>query len=224
MSRDNTQRRVAHAGQHSGGYRPPKWLDYGFAGFLVACGVVFNYARQLRMPSSWVSLLIWMAVFLVGAALIYFPVLARHWYLVIVAVAVVSAARLSPRSIEKQAFYEAVVQIVPVLLLAVAFETRQIRIPQAEWPLNWSIPLAVIVLILAGGESLIALAGNPESVDTHLIVAALVFASTILALLAIAGLHARSEQNAVRTTATTSGLAASASNCEVQPSNQPEET
>ena len=95
----------------------------------------------------------------------------------------------APQSIESSTFYELSAQVVPVLFLALALETRAFQFRSSMTPEERrAAALPAFALLLAGVESFRVLAFNtPEFGAFDLVAAALVTASTSLALTAAIG-------------------------------------
>ena len=118
------------------------------------------------------------AVAITFAGILFFPNVVRNSSYLLSMLVAVAAGAVAPTTIEEMDFYSASAQIAPVLLLAVAVETRGLH-DRASDPYERLMLLLLIVFILtAGGESLRVLAiGEPRDGWAHLVIGALAGAS-----------------------------------------------
>jgi hypothetical protein len=137
---------------------------------------------------------LWSGLAVLGGLLIiyvlaYAPRLVRGYESFFGIVAGFVAFALSPRHITHLAFYSTVAEILPVLFVALAFQSRTfwIRDEMDETSRRTAIIVGA-ALVFAGRECLAVLAsGNAAKGDAQLVVTALVGSVTALVLSAVAG-------------------------------------
>jgi hypothetical protein len=115
---------------------------------------------------------------------LFFPAFTRQLSYIYSTVLAINVSAISPDTIGEKDFYIISAQIAPVLLLAVAFETRAYRDKPLDLTDRLALLTLIVLILIAGGESLRVLAiGEAVDGSPNIVIGALAGASLQLLIL-----------------------------------------
>jgi hypothetical protein len=174
------QSRAMWRNQRRDGMRTPVlWLLGG-----AVIGTVVFFLGGSRLLDAFYIILAGGIILLTFPGVLFFPAVTRELSYVYSTVLAFAVFAISPITVAEKDFYSISAQIAPVLLLAVAFETRAYRGKPLDSSDRLALFMLIVLILIAGGESLRVLAiGEAGDGFPNIVIGALAGASLQLLIL-----------------------------------------